>query len=117
MGARIERVVTSGQFELDGGSWDVDNNVWLIGDDSEVIVIDAAHDGDAILDAIDLTLSDAEKHRTALISHGTTVATNALLDPWPLARKHLPLCGGPRCCVHGRHPVRWRAWSNRTLIL
>jgi hypothetical protein len=40
----IERVVTSGTFELDGGSWDVDNNIWLVGDDKEVIVIDAAHD-------------------------------------------------------------------------
>ena len=53
MVARIDKVVTSGQFAIDGGSWDVDNNVWLIGDDAEVIVIDAAHDADAILDAID----------------------------------------------------------------
>jgi glyoxylase-like metal-dependent hydrolase (beta-lactamase superfamily II) len=52
MTARIDKVVTSGQFALDGGSWDVDNNVWLIGDDAEVIVIDAAHDADAILDAV-----------------------------------------------------------------
>jgi glyoxylase-like metal-dependent hydrolase (beta-lactamase superfamily II) len=52
MAARIDNVVTSGQFALDGGSWDVDNNVWLIGDDAEVIVIDAAHDSAAILDAI-----------------------------------------------------------------
>ena len=43
MSAGIQRVVTSGTFELDGGSWDVDNNIWLVGDDNEVIVIDAAH--------------------------------------------------------------------------
>lgn len=48
----IERVVTSGTFELDGGSWDVDNNVWVVGDSSEVIVIDAAHDADAIRTAV-----------------------------------------------------------------
>jgi glyoxylase-like metal-dependent hydrolase (beta-lactamase superfamily II) len=48
----IERLVTSGQFTLDGGTWDVDNNVWLVGDDSEVLVIDAAHDADAILRAV-----------------------------------------------------------------
>lgn len=48
----IERVVTSGKFELDGGSWDVDNNVWIVGDDKEVIVIDAAHDAQAIEDAV-----------------------------------------------------------------
>ena len=51
--ARVTQVVTSGQFSLDGGSWDVDNNVWLVGDDAEVVVIDAPHDADAILDAID----------------------------------------------------------------
>ncbi|SEF62298.1 Glyoxylase, beta-lactamase superfamily II [Thermomonospora echinospora] len=48
----VERLVTSGQFTLDGGTWDVDNNVWLVGDDREVIVIDAAHDADAILSAV-----------------------------------------------------------------
>lgn len=52
MNVRIERVVTSGVFSLDGGSWEVDNNVWLVGDDSEVLVIDAAHDAAAIAEAI-----------------------------------------------------------------
>ncbi|HEX6916496.1 MAG TPA: MBL fold metallo-hydrolase [Phycicoccus sp.] len=51
-GVRVERVVTSGVFELDGGSWEVDNNVWLVGDDAEVLVVDAAHDADAILGAV-----------------------------------------------------------------
>ena len=45
---RIERVVTSGTFSLDGGCWDVDNNVWIIGNDSSVIIIDPAHDVDKI---------------------------------------------------------------------
>ena len=44
MSERIERVVTSGTFSLDGGCWDVDNNVWIIGNDSSVIIIDPAHD-------------------------------------------------------------------------
>lgn len=52
MSARIERVITSGQFCLDGGSWDVDNNVWLVGDDTEVIVIDAPHEAAPIVEAI-----------------------------------------------------------------
>ncbi len=47
-----EKIVTSGQFSLDGGSWDVDNNVWLYGDEDEVIVIDAAHDAAAIANAV-----------------------------------------------------------------
>ncbi|MFF0491985.1 MBL fold metallo-hydrolase [Nocardia sp. NPDC004068] len=48
----VERVVTSGTFELDGGSWEVDNNVWVVGDDREVVIVDAAHDASAILDAV-----------------------------------------------------------------
>jgi glyoxylase-like metal-dependent hydrolase (beta-lactamase superfamily II) len=32
--AAAQKVVTSGQFSLDGGTWDVDNNVWLYGDEA-----------------------------------------------------------------------------------
>ena len=42
--ARIDKVVVSGVFSLDGQDFDVDNNVWLIGDDDEVLVVDAPHD-------------------------------------------------------------------------
>ncbi|MBE8470467.1 MBL fold metallo-hydrolase [Streptomyces justiciae] len=52
MAARIEHLVTSGTFSLDGGTWDVDNNVWIVGDDTEAIVIDAAHDAEAIAAAV-----------------------------------------------------------------
>ncbi|ONI76698.1 Zn-dependent hydrolase [Kribbella sp. ALI-6-A] len=52
MVARIERLVTSGTFSLDGGTWDVDNNVWLVGDDHEVLVIDAAHDAERVVQAV-----------------------------------------------------------------
>jgi glyoxylase-like metal-dependent hydrolase (beta-lactamase superfamily II) len=52
MAARIEHLVTAGTFSLDGGTWDVENNVWIVGDDVEVLVIDAAHDADAIAEAV-----------------------------------------------------------------
>ena len=52
MNARIENLVTKGTFSLDGGTWEVDNNVWIVGDDSEVIVIDPAHNPDAIAEAV-----------------------------------------------------------------
>jgi glyoxylase-like metal-dependent hydrolase (beta-lactamase superfamily II) len=48
----IEHVVTSGTFSIDGEDFDVDNNIWLVGDDAEVLVIDAAHRHEPILDAI-----------------------------------------------------------------
>ncbi|MCZ2402061.1 MBL fold metallo-hydrolase [Paenarthrobacter sp. Z7-10] len=52
MAAGIEQVVTSGTFSLDGGSWDVENNVWIIGNDQECLIIDAAHDAQAIVERV-----------------------------------------------------------------
>ncbi|OZC82033.1 Zn-dependent hydrolase [Rhodococcus sp. 06-412-2C] len=49
---RVQNVVTSGTFSLDGGTWDVDNNIWLIGDDDEVVIVDAAHTAAPIIDAV-----------------------------------------------------------------
>jgi glyoxylase-like metal-dependent hydrolase (beta-lactamase superfamily II) len=41
----IDHLVTSGTFSLDGGTWDVDNNVWIVGDENEVVVVGVrAHD-------------------------------------------------------------------------
>jgi glyoxylase-like metal-dependent hydrolase (beta-lactamase superfamily II) len=50
--ARIDKVVVPGVFSLDGQDFDVENNVWLIGDDDEVLVIDAPHDAAPIVEAI-----------------------------------------------------------------
>lgn len=49
---RVDRVVTSGTFSLDGGTWQVDNNVWVLGDNDECVIVDAAHDARPILDAV-----------------------------------------------------------------
>jgi glyoxylase-like metal-dependent hydrolase (beta-lactamase superfamily II) len=65
MTARIDHAVVSGVFSLDGQDFDVDNNVWLVGDDDEVLVIDAPHDAGPILDAI------AGRRVTAIVlTHG-----------------------------------------------
>jgi glyoxylase-like metal-dependent hydrolase (beta-lactamase superfamily II) len=48
----IEHTVTAGTFHLDGGSWDVENNVWLVGDDTECLLIDAPHTAEPILKLI-----------------------------------------------------------------
>ena len=49
MAARVDHAVVSGTFSLDGETHEVDNNVWVIGDDEQCLVIDAPHDVDAIL--------------------------------------------------------------------
>lgn len=51
-GTPIHRVVTRGLFQLDGGSWEVDNNIWIVGNDSEVVVFDAAHEDEPIITAV-----------------------------------------------------------------
>jgi glyoxylase-like metal-dependent hydrolase (beta-lactamase superfamily II) len=52
MTVRVERVVTSGVFSLDGQDFEVDNNVWLVGDDDSVVIVDAAHDAARILEGV-----------------------------------------------------------------
>lgn len=47
--ARVDHGVSTGTFSLDGQTFDVDNNIWVIGDDSECVVIDAPHDVEDIL--------------------------------------------------------------------
>lgn len=48
----IELVTTDGLFRLDGGEWEVTNNIWLIGNDREVLVMDAGHDHAPIVEAV-----------------------------------------------------------------
>ena len=73
MSARIDRVVTSGIFSLDGQDIEVDNNVWLVGDDTDVIVVDAAHDATRILEAV------AGRHVLAIVcTHAHNDHVNAV---------------------------------------
>ena len=83
-GVRVERVVTSGTFDFDGGSWDVDNNVWVVGDERECIVIDAAHDVDAILAAI-----AGRTVRAILLTHAHNDHINVATDL--AAATHAPI--------------------------
>ena len=72
MTARIELVTTSGIFSIDGEDFEVENNVWLLGDDHEVLVIDAAHDAEPIAAAIgDRTV------RAIVCTHGHNDHINA----------------------------------------
>ena len=61
----IELVMTDGTFALDGGEWDVTNNIWLVGDDREVVVFDAAHNAPAIVAAI-----NGRRVKAIVLTHG-----------------------------------------------
>lgn len=50
---RLDRVVTRGTFSIDGEDFDVDNNIWIIGDNTECLVIDAAHEAAPIVAGVD----------------------------------------------------------------
>ncbi len=62
---RVENVVTHGTFSLDGGTWEVDNNVWIVGDDETCLVIDPAHDAGAVADAV-----SGRRVAAVLLTHG-----------------------------------------------
>jgi glyoxylase-like metal-dependent hydrolase (beta-lactamase superfamily II) len=61
----IELVTTDGIFALDGGEWEVTNNIWIVGDDREVVVFDAAHDHQPIVAAV-----GGRKVRAIVLTHG-----------------------------------------------
>jgi glyoxylase-like metal-dependent hydrolase (beta-lactamase superfamily II) len=52
MTVQIDHTITSGTFSLDGQTFEVDNNVWVLGDDTECVVLDAPHDVAAIQQAV-----------------------------------------------------------------
>lgn len=61
----VTRVVTAGVFSLDGQDFDVENNVWIVGDDDGLLVVDAAHDAQLVADAV-----DHRRVRAIVCTHG-----------------------------------------------
>lgn len=75
MALRIEHLVTHGIFSLDGQDFEVDNNIWIVGDDREVVVLDAAHDARPIIEAV------GDRKVNALIcTHGHNDHINAAVE-------------------------------------
>lgn len=74
--AIIERVVTQGRTVLASGEEiDLENNVWIIGDESEVIVIDPSHDPALIAESV-----RGRRVQRILITHGHADHIGSALD-------------------------------------
>lgn len=116
MTTSIEKVVSSGVFSLDGEDFDVDNNVWLVGG-SEVVVIDPAHDADAIVAAVGdrpvvavICTHGHNDHIGAAVEVADRVGAGVLIHPedrmlWDVVHPETPpsgeLADGMRISVDG----------------
>ncbi len=100
MSARVDRGTSSGTFTLDGETFDVENNIWVVGDDRECVVIDAPHDvadilavvGDRTVKAIVCTHAHDDHVRVAPGLREEVVAP-IMLHPddrplWELTHQH-----------------------------
>ncbi len=94
-GLRLDHGTTSGTFSLDGGTWEVENNVWLVGDDRECVVIDAPHAAAPILELI------AGRSVLAIL------CTHAHDDHVTVARE-LSVATGAPVRLHPADEVLWR---------
>ena len=93
MSLSVEHIGTSGTFSLDGGTWDVDNNVYVVGDGDECVIVDAAHDVDAIARAVN-------GRRVKAI-----IATHAHDDHINVAQALSEATGGADPAAPGRSPA------------
>jgi glyoxylase-like metal-dependent hydrolase (beta-lactamase superfamily II) len=64
MTLRFDHAQIKGTFSLDGQTFDVDNNLWVIGDDDTCVIIDAPHSVPEILKVV-----DGRKVSAVLLTH------------------------------------------------
>jgi glyoxylase-like metal-dependent hydrolase (beta-lactamase superfamily II) len=98
---RIDLVTTTGFFKLDDESVEVEDNIWLVGNDDEVLVIDAAHDHGPILEGI-----GARKVAAILCTHGHNDHINAALQLAEATGAQIGLHPADRMLWDEIHPER-----------
>ncbi len=99
---RVDRVVTSGVFSLDGQDFDVENNVWVVGDEASVVVVDAAHDAAPIVAAV-----AGRQVQMILCTHGHNDHVNVALELGAAVGAPVALHPADRMlwdAVHPQHP-------------
>lgn len=93
------RVVTSGVFSIDGEDFDVDNNVWLAGDDDGLLIVDAAHDAARIAAAV-----DHRRVHAIVCTHGHNDHVNAAVELSELVTAPVYLASADRMLWDTVHP-------------
>lgn len=88
----IGHLTTSGVFSLDGQDFDVENNVWIVGGESEVLVVDAPHSAVEIADAVGnrrvvaiVATHGHNDHINAAVALRTELGAPVLLHPADLS--------------------------------
>ena len=98
---RVDMVRTAGIFTLDSEDFEVEDNIWLVGDDDEVLVVDAAHEANPIVEGI------AGRRVTAIVcTHGHNDHINAALDLADRVEAPVYLHPDDRMLWDEVHPVR-----------
>ena len=100
-GVRVTNCVTEGTFSLDGQTWDVENNVWVVGNQAECVVIDPAHDPEAVLAAV-----DGRTVTHVLLTHGHDDHIRAVRDVVEQLDGNPPVLMSPEDVMlwHAVHP-------------
>ena len=93
---RVDLVTTHGIFSIDGEDFEVDNNIWIIGNDDECVVIDAAHQAEPIAAGV-----GGRRVRAILCTHGHNDHINAAIALRDLLDAPIAL-----------HPADQMLWNN-----
>jgi glyoxylase-like metal-dependent hydrolase (beta-lactamase superfamily II) len=101
MSFTVTKVVTAGVFSLDGQDFEVENNVWVIGDDNGLLVVDAAHDAQAIADVV-----DHRRVQAIVCTHGHNDHVNAAPQLSDLVTAPIYLAASDRMLWDQIHPDR-----------
>lgn len=101
MAFQVAKVVTSGTFSLDGQDFEVDNNVWVVGDDTGLLIVDAAHDAHAIAAVV-----DHRRVQAIVCTHGHNDHVNAAPQLSDLVTAPIYLAAPDRMLWDQVHPAR-----------
>lgn len=98
---RVDLVRTAGIFSLGGEDFEVEDNIWLVGDDREVLVIDAAHDASAIVEGV------GDRRTVAIVcTHGHNDHINAAPELAAALGARIGLHPSDRMLWDAEHPER-----------